>query len=215
VAENGRKQRSIFGRLRPANRAPLTDVPDGAESPRNAASRPGEQHPAGAAGAIKTPGGQRNGAHKHRADVSANRHDVRAVRREFRMSQPRLEEAVRSLVGDEVAQTDIAKLVDAMVARMHWHGVSSIPGRPRGEVSTVTFDDTLIDTYLSRSQVAELIGVKPASLSRYDLPEPDVAIGTGPRTVRGWRASTILTWHASRPFAGVNDATSSPGSTTP
>jgi predicted DNA-binding transcriptional regulator AlpA len=53
--------------------------------------------------------------------------------------------------------------------------------------------------YLSRTQVAQRIGVTPGALSRYKLPEPDAMIGT----VRGWLASTIDTWHAQRPGRGA------------
>lgn len=48
--------------------------------------------------------------------------------------------------------------------------------------------------YLSRSEVAARIGVKPDTLSRYRLPEPDALIGT----VRGWLPATIDGWHANR-----------------
>lgn len=53
--------------------------------------------------------------------------------------------------------------------------------------------------YLSRTQVAERIGVKPATLARYKLPPPDAMIGD----VRGWLAQTIDAWNASRPGRGV------------
>jgi hypothetical protein len=50
--------------------------------------------------------------------------------------------------------------------------------------------------YLSRKEVAERIGVKPDTLSRYShLPEPDAVIGD----VRGWLPRTIDQWHAARP----------------
>jgi hypothetical protein len=48
--------------------------------------------------------------------------------------------------------------------------------------------------YLSRAEVAARIGVKPDTLSRYRLPEPDALIGT----VRGWLPATIDGWHANR-----------------
>lgn len=48
--------------------------------------------------------------------------------------------------------------------------------------------------YLSRTEVAERIGVKPATLSRYKLPEPDAITGT----VRGWLPATIDAWQAGR-----------------
>nr|BFF07593.1 hypothetical protein GCM10023233_25620 [Brevibacterium otitidis] len=50
----------------------------------------------------------------------------------------------------------------------------------------------------SVSEVAELLEVQPATLSRYKLPEPDALIG---RT-RGWRRETIVEWNASRPGRG-------------
>lgn len=49
--------------------------------------------------------------------------------------------------------------------------------------------------YLSRAEVAARIGVKPDTLSRYNLPAPDATIGT----VRGWTRHTIDTWNAARP----------------
>ena len=52
--------------------------------------------------------------------------------------------------------------------------------------------------YLSRTEVAELIGVKPDTLGRYVLPAPDALIGT----TRGWLPSTIDTWHEARPGRG-------------
>lgn len=52
--------------------------------------------------------------------------------------------------------------------------------------------------YLSRSEVAERIGVQPSTMSRYKLPEPDAVIGT----VRGWLPETIDAWEADRPGRG-------------
>ncbi|VBA56014.1 hypothetical protein LAUMK142_05347 [Mycobacterium pseudokansasii] len=49
--------------------------------------------------------------------------------------------------------------------------------------------------YLSRAEVAERIGVKPDTLGRYNLPEPDAVIGT----VRGWLPRTIDRWNRARP----------------
>jgi hypothetical protein len=53
--------------------------------------------------------------------------------------------------------------------------------------------------YLSRTEVAERIGVTPGALSRYKLPAPDVMIGT----VRGWLPATIDAWQAARPGRGA------------
>lgn len=52
--------------------------------------------------------------------------------------------------------------------------------------------------YLSRTEVAELLGVKPDTLSRYKLPEPDATVGTA----RGWLRETIEAWNATRPGSG-------------
>jgi hypothetical protein len=52
--------------------------------------------------------------------------------------------------------------------------------------------------YLSRAELAERIGVKPDTLGRYQLPEPDALIGT----VRGWLPKTIDAWNANRPGRG-------------
>lgn len=52
--------------------------------------------------------------------------------------------------------------------------------------------------YLSRSEVAKLIGVKPDSLGRYKLPDPDAMIGS----IKGWLPETIEQWHVTRPGRG-------------
>lgn len=52
-----------------------------------------------------------------------------------------------------------------------------------------------MQTYLSRTEVAARIGVKPDTLGRYKLPEPDAMIGG----TRGWSAETIDAWNAARP----------------
>lgn len=54
------------------------------------------------------------------------------------------------------------------------------------------------NVYLSRAEVAELLGVTSDALSRYKLPEPDAYIGS----TRGWRRDTIETWNANRPGQG-------------
>jgi len=59
----------------------------------------------------------------------------------------------------------------------------------------MTANNTEPVRYLSRTEVAERIGVKPDTLGRYRLPEPDAVVGT----VRGWLPSTIDAWHAARP----------------
>lgn len=51
--------------------------------------------------------------------------------------------------------------------------------------------------YLSRPEVAERIGVKPDTLNRYRLPEPDAQIGA---RLLGWLPETIDAWHKARPF---------------
>lgn len=53
--------------------------------------------------------------------------------------------------------------------------------------------------YLSMAEVAERIGVKPPTLSRYRLPEPDAVIGSR----RGWLPDTIDAWNANRPGRGA------------
>ena len=54
------------------------------------------------------------------------------------------------------------------------------------------------ERFLSVTEFAHRIGVKPATMSRYKLPEPDAWIGK----VRGWRVETIDTWNANRPGPG-------------
>lgn len=53
--------------------------------------------------------------------------------------------------------------------------------------------------YLSRTEFAERIGVKPSTLGRYKLPEPDATIGE----VRGWTTETVDAWNAARPGRGA------------
>ena len=49
--------------------------------------------------------------------------------------------------------------------------------------------------YLSRPEFAERIGVKPDTLNRYTLPEPDAYIGRLP----GWLPETVDEWNDARP----------------
>lgn len=56
-----------------------------------------------------------------------------------------------------------------------------------------------MQTFLSRTEVAERIGVLNGTLSRYKLPEPDAMIGT----TRGWTPETIDAWNSSRPGKGA------------
>lgn len=57
-----------------------------------------------------------------------------------------------------------------------------------------------MERYLSRTELADRIGVKPDTLGRYKLPEPDAMIGT----TRGWTVETIDAWNASRPGRGAS-----------
>lgn len=52
--------------------------------------------------------------------------------------------------------------------------------------------------FLSRTEVAEMLGVKPDTLSRYKLPPEDALIGT----TRGWLRETIAEWMETRPGRG-------------
>lgn len=52
--------------------------------------------------------------------------------------------------------------------------------------------------FLSRTEVADRIGVRAPTLSRYALPEPDAMIGD----VRGWLPETIDAWNSNRPGRG-------------
>ncbi|MDU4831101.1 MAG: helix-turn-helix transcriptional regulator [Actinomyces sp.] len=56
--------------------------------------------------------------------------------------------------------------------------------------------------YLSRSEFASRIGVKTSTLSRYDLPKPDVIIGPDTRPIFGWLPETVDEWQANRPGRG-------------
>lgn len=52
--------------------------------------------------------------------------------------------------------------------------------------------------FLSRPEVAEHIGVKPDTMNRYRMPEPDAMIGR----LAGWTVETIDAWNAARPGRG-------------
>jgi len=53
--------------------------------------------------------------------------------------------------------------------------------------------------YMSLTEIADYIGVKPATLGRYKLPEPDAMIGS----TRGWNEANIYGWNANRPGKGA------------
>jgi hypothetical protein len=57
--------------------------------------------------------------------------------------------------------------------------------------------------YLSRQEVAALIGCKPDALSKYYLPEPAVIVGSNPG-VRGWTLDQIRAWHSARPSQALS-----------
>lgn len=52
--------------------------------------------------------------------------------------------------------------------------------------------------YLSRTELAKRIGVKPDTLNRYALPPHDAVIGNR----KGWLPSTIVRWDSKRPGRG-------------
>lgn len=52
--------------------------------------------------------------------------------------------------------------------------------------------------YLSKTEVADRIGVRRDTLNKYALPDPDAYIGDR----RGWTAKTIDDWNADRPGRG-------------
>lgn len=52
--------------------------------------------------------------------------------------------------------------------------------------------------YLARKGFAERIGVKPDTLNRYKLPEPDAYVGRA----AGWLPETVDAWNDSRPGRG-------------
>lgn len=52
--------------------------------------------------------------------------------------------------------------------------------------------------YLSRTGVAQRIGVKRGTVDRYKLPPADAVIGDR----KGWLPSTIDRWNAARPGRG-------------
>jgi len=56
--------------------------------------------------------------------------------------------------------------------------------------------------YLSLQDVADRLGVSRNSVAKYNLPEPDVVVGSGINAPRGWSAETIDAWNASRPGRG-------------
>lgn len=52
--------------------------------------------------------------------------------------------------------------------------------------------------YLSRAEVAALLGIQVHSMNRMELPEPDAVIGSR----KGYLRATILAWNAKRPGRG-------------
>lgn len=57
--------------------------------------------------------------------------------------------------------------------------------------------------YLSRTEVAEMLGLTPGTIDTYKMPEPDAIIGaTTNRPTRGWLPETIHTWNENRPGRG-------------
>lgn len=57
--------------------------------------------------------------------------------------------------------------------------------------------------YLSRGEIAELLGISLDTLKGYDkrglLPEPDALVGRN----QGWLESTVTEWNNSRPGRGA------------
>jgi hypothetical protein len=48
---------------------------------------------------------------------------------------------------------------------------------------------------ISRPRIAEVLGVHRSTVTKYDLPEPDVAMtGAGGRVTYSWREETIIDW---------------------
>src|SRR5699024_5833852 len=71
-------------------------------------------------------------------------------------------------------------------------------GNRRGQSRTTPTPRMTVQSpirYLSRREVAERIGVKPDTLSRYSLPPPDALVGAR----KGWLPATIDEWNTSRP----------------
>ncbi len=75
-------------------------------------------------------------------------------------------------------------------------GEYEISGRETVSGNPIVLPDTLVDVFLSKAEVADLLG--KTSLGHYRLPAPDAVTGK----VRGWRVSTILAWNAARPGRG-------------
>jgi len=115
-------------------------------------------------------------------------------------THPRLRERLHAVLRHPDTETD--RWVKLAVEAFTRDGQFEIPGSATRTGHPETLPDHLADVLLNRTQVAELIGVNPPSLSRYPLPAPDVVVGSGSRMVRGWYTSTILVWHQHRPFAG-------------
>lgn len=63
---------------------------------------------------------------------------------------------------------------------------------------TTTDETRYMGIYLGRAEFAQRIGVKPDTLNRYTLPEPDEQIGKR----KFWLESTVDRWNAERPGRG-------------
>lgn len=148
----------------------------------------------------------RDDVQPHSDDVPKRRRRRDAPRRDLSLEHPRLRAELAVVIYPWKGRDGLAPLEDELVAE----ALAAFQSSGRYEVAAamtrdrqpVVLGDTLVDQFLNRTEFAARVGVKPSTLSRYDLPAPDVLVGSGSTAQRGWRVSTVLEWQASRPEAG-------------
>ena len=94
-------------------------------------------------------------------------------------------------LSDEDQDALVDEAVESMLTRGYWILAAS----KTSAGNQVLLGDELCDSYLDGADVGKLLGVDRKVALSYRLPLREVQVGR----VRGWRASTIIRWHANRP----------------
>lgn len=218
------KTPSLIARLRRRNDAPPPSTRADATKP----SQPGSStvlagSKAGVANVDDAPGvSTSDSAHSHgvptpaaghRDDVPAHSNDAPtgrpAVRRrrpaparDLSLEHPRLREAIAETVHPWKGKDGLASMEDEIVTEalraFSADGQYTVEGSLTRDGEPVVLPDSLVDQFLNRTEFAHRVDVQPATLSRYDLPAPDVLVGSGRSSQRGWRVSTVLAWDGAR-----------------